>query len=329
MHLVCLGVVRRLLKTWLTGNINIRISPACSAAISQKLECFREHIPVEFARKPRSLQEIDRWKATEFRLFLIYTGSVALKGNIRADLYENFVCFMVSILILLSPRLCSTWTSYSEQLLVIFVQQCEQLYGPEFIVYNVHSIIHIPDDVRKFGALDKISSFPFESFLGKIKKVVRKPQDILQQLSRRLSEGYFQSKYNNEIKTIAKKMHTFGPLLPAILYYKQYCELNMKEFTLKLKDGDNCIMLKSRKLGKVVNILENEEKIYVLLQQFMTYEPFFLKPLDSTRIGIFLVSVLSEELILCHISLISNKYVLLPYRDRLYVAIPLLHTGAL
>jgi len=37
--------------------------------ISQKLNGLRGKMPSEFARQPRGLEELDRWKAIEFRQF--------------------------------------------------------------------------------------------------------------------------------------------------------------------------------------------------------------------------------------------------------------------
>lgn len=34
-------------------------------SISENLSALKDHIPVEFARKPRSLLESNRWKATQ------------------------------------------------------------------------------------------------------------------------------------------------------------------------------------------------------------------------------------------------------------------------
>lgn len=58
-----------------------------------ELVAFTEHIPSEFNRKPRSLDDVRRFqrckdacekKATEFRLFLLYLGPVVL-FKIKSD----------------------------------------------------------------------------------------------------------------------------------------------------------------------------------------------------------------------------------------------------
>jgi hypothetical protein len=75
MHLVCLGVMRRLILLWKKGPLGTRVGANKIEIISDFLVSLRGHVPREFARKPRSLQELDRWKATEFRQFLLYTWS--------------------------------------------------------------------------------------------------------------------------------------------------------------------------------------------------------------------------------------------------------------
>ena len=70
MHLVCLGATRRLLLHWIRGKRAVKISTLIADIISNGLKNFAANVTVEFARKPRSLKDIDQWKATEFRLFL-------------------------------------------------------------------------------------------------------------------------------------------------------------------------------------------------------------------------------------------------------------------
>jgi hypothetical protein len=74
-------------------------------AISEKLVIWRSNIPREFSRKPRSLSEIKQWKATEVRLFLLYTDPVALKGILSNEKYGNVLDLSLAIHILLSPNL--------------------------------------------------------------------------------------------------------------------------------------------------------------------------------------------------------------------------------
>lgn len=89
--------------------------------MSAPLLAFKQNIPSEFARKPRSLAEKDRWKATEFRQFLLYTGLVALDDAIHLKIYQNFLLLRVGIHILLDERLANEYNQYAHDLLQTFV----------------------------------------------------------------------------------------------------------------------------------------------------------------------------------------------------------------
>ena len=57
---------------------------------------------------------------------------------------------------------------FAHRMLVAFVNNFGELYGKEEFVFTIHQVIHLTDEYRLFGALDNVSSFPFENFLGKI-----------------------------------------------------------------------------------------------------------------------------------------------------------------
>jgi len=137
MHLVCLGVVRKLLLMWLRGPLNVRLS---ANVVNQMSDCMKElqpYIPVEFERKPRSFREIDRWKATEFRQFLLYIGPVLLSSFLPSNVYNNFMLLSTAIAILISVDLSSSYSHYSQTLLKTFVSYFGGIYGKDSIVYNV------------------------------------------------------------------------------------------------------------------------------------------------------------------------------------------------
>lgn len=147
--------------------------------------------PSDFGRKPRSFEKAKRiWKAHELRQFILYIGPVVLFGILPKINYNHFLKLHVATLVLVNPVLCKIefYLNLSERLLKEFVIDFEHLYVRQFVSYNVHNLLHIVDEVRRFGRLDLFSAFRFENFIGKIKKLVKSGNKPLEQIARRLAE---------------------------------------------------------------------------------------------------------------------------------------------
>lgn len=77
MHLVCQGVVRRLITFWIKGRplhrhqFSSRLPATLVSSISDRLTNLAAFVPREFARKPRGVGELDRRKATEIICYLL------------------------------------------------------------------------------------------------------------------------------------------------------------------------------------------------------------------------------------------------------------------
>ncbi|CAI6375843.1 unnamed protein product [Macrosiphum euphorbiae] len=67
MHLVTLGVMKKLLLLWIKGPLSVRLPSSKIKHLTKLSLSFKSEFPCEFSRKPRSLDEVARWKATEFR----------------------------------------------------------------------------------------------------------------------------------------------------------------------------------------------------------------------------------------------------------------------
>ena len=331
MHLICLGVMRRLLHCWLNGprGHHAKLPHNIIGAVSDLLVNLRPHIPREFARKPRSLAEYKLWKAAELRLFLLYTGPVVLKGFLSPAAYANFLDLSIAIRILLSPSLCQYYVDFAESLLKYFVFSLSTIYGREHLVYNIHSLAHIADDARKYGVLDNVASFKFENYLGKLKKLIRQPLSPCGQIVRRLLENNrcLQSVNKDDSFETFKKPCYPGSVPLSYRGYEQFEQYHGNKFFIAITDGDNCCEIKG-KFGLVRCIMRPKVTDlvsgYVVFEEFENLSPFFMEPLKSTDIYIFFVQNCSGRREVCALEDISTKCILLPYKSG-HVLLPQLH----
>ena len=324
MHLVCLGVMRKLVSLWMHGPLRTRLGRQSVERVNERLVSVKRHIPLEFQRKPRSLSEYERWKATEYRQLLLYTGPVVLSQILPTALYDNFMLLSVAINIFLSPSICHDMCDYGHSLLLLFVEHFGQLYGEDKLSYNVHGLVHLRDEVKRFGHLDNISSFPYENYLGRIKKLLKKPNSPLQQVIRRLSE---QSTTHTKLEVnCLKQEHSEGPLPESANCQRQYRELIHRGLHIKLASpGDRFVLLKDTSVASVDNIIQTASgSIELLCRHFRTLQDFFSYPLSSREIGIFQLGDLGKTLTSYPVSEVVQKVVVLPNKHG-HVCIPLVH----
>ncbi len=286
MHLVCLGVTRKLLQCWYKGPLPYKLSQNSLGIISRRLIFLKKFFPVEFNRKPRTLYELNNWKATEFRSFLLYSGPLVLHSVLDEKRYKHFLLLSVAIRILLSEN--REWYPFAKELLVKFVIEIAILYSKEFLVYNVHSLIHLVDDAEKYGSLDNISAFKYENYMQTLKKMVRAHSNELSQVIRRVVEME-----NVQSKTV----------IPHSLDFHM---LNLSHFK---KQGDGCYLLKNGNIIRISNIVDKIVHYKVFKDKYCI--SWFCIP--SSKLGIFKVCKLSNVEYTCSQNDILSKQILLPY----------------
>lgn len=251
MHLVCLGAMRKLLLLWIRGKIPVRLPSNLINQISLKLQEIKPMVPTDFARKPRSLREVDRWKATEFRQLLLYTGPYIFKSILPKSIYSFFLELHCAIKILAHQQPELADLDEAQGLLEYFFTNYKTLYGKEQLSYKVHSLIHLVNDVRNLGPLDQFSAFKFENHLQHIKKKLKHSALPLQQLIRRVYEqrntdnslqqtiDYSNNKHSGPTFQIN---HQDGPLINN-LTNPQFKKLIFPTFSITLQKNENFLQL--------------------------------------------------------------------------------------
>ncbi|KAE9536958.1 hypothetical protein AGLY_006765 [Aphis glycines] len=225
MHLVYLGVTRTMILTWSTGNIPHKLSSKLCLRLSSLLVEYRSCVPIEINRKPRELKLLLRWKATEFRTFLLYLGPVVLKSVLTSKKYENFLTLHFAVTILLSSKMCKDSAImqdryYSVLLKTLFFCIVKTL---SLIIFTLMTLItemtEITDDsgITSNFTLETISAFQFENYLQKIKSMVRGYNKPAEQICNRLGEcflleNYFETPRQSSLPKISH-IHCDGPLL--------------------------------------------------------------------------------------------------------------------
>lgn len=125
--------------------------------------------------------EVARWKATEFRSFLLYVGSVILKNIVSNDCLKYFMVVNITMIILLSHNHRS-FIQYADDLLNYFVETFEQIHEQYLVSSNIHGLIHLVDDFKQYGSLDNCNAFPFENYMKVLKSMLRQPNKPLEQV---------------------------------------------------------------------------------------------------------------------------------------------------
>ena len=302
MHLICLGVTRRILNHLKSGPRICKLSQRQIDTLSSRLSALRNTLPSEFARQPRSLKWLKRWKATEFKQFLLYTGMFVLKGVVDNDVYRHFLALSVSISVLMyfkpEDKNYMKLFNFTKNLLKWFVEKSSAIYGNSFVTYNVHSTIHLHQDVENFNCgLEDLSAFPFENFLHRIKKMVRKSHQPLPQITKRIQEME-----ENGVDFVSKVIKT----------------------KIKQKgDRDSWFLLTNNKICKILDVRNNE--ISARLFPFKKSRSYFSEPIDSKDLGICILpeNTKHKDTIISK-SDIKKKFVALPSKNGMLL-IPMLH----
>lgn len=184
MHCILLGVVKSMMKLWIqTTNKREKFYLNKGARQLLNSRILKVKICNFITRKPRSLNDMPLFKASEYRTYLLYILPIVLKGILPNTYYDHLCLLSSAVYKLLKEKIPNDSLKSIEGDLIKFVVDFERLYGAHRVTMNLHRLLHIVDSVRNSGPLWATSVFHFESNNGRLLNFVNGTQDVLLQIA--------------------------------------------------------------------------------------------------------------------------------------------------
>ena len=316
-HLIWLGNVKKLLSAKIGGKFgHQRLNARKLDILDARMTSLAMFCPSEFDHRPREITLFPRFKATEFRQFLLYTAPAVLKNVFEQDYYDHLMILHSVTRLLISEETPKNMYDWCQEALESYVRLCTTLYGQQFLSYDVHGLLHIVADVELLGGLETFSALCFENNMPKLRRCIRKPGLKLPQVYERICERDDSNiaSVNNDIHVRLSQTHAHGPLPEHVneKNYQQFHKLKVGAVTFATTLRDNCCILKDFQVCLIKNIVKLEETIFFIVQKFRRVRPIYDVGLTSDAVGIYQCSDLTETVQTVNLNSVKNKCYRMP-----------------
>lgn len=183
MHNILLGVVRQFLFGWLDSKYSSKewyLNNRKKEALDRRI--LNMTPPDEITRILRSLLYRKKYKASELRTFLLHYSLPCLNGILPPKYVKHWSLLVYSVSIFLKEKIePQDWESAKEAM-EKFVSQTGELYPKEWLTFNLHLLLHVPDFVKRYGGLWDSSCFTYEHYNGILVKLFHGSQHVARQI---------------------------------------------------------------------------------------------------------------------------------------------------
>lgn len=332
LHLLHLGIMKRLLFGWRDGTFR-KTGTKWASKTFVEINSFllRCKMPREIHRAVRGIDCLPHWKGTEYRTFLLYVGIVALKDHTSYEIYQHFLLLFCAITIC-EVKHFAHLLPLARAMLDDYLEQFRTIYGEQYMTSNIHNLTHLIDDVEKFGVLQSFSSYPFESMLGQMKRLVRNGRNPLPQLARRISEmSQFLTRVENPIspKSVLSVPNNGREVPPNFRNVDNefFSKIVLGGFSLSTDMANKWFLTGKDEIVGLKCVISEQKKIMLLGSVLTKHTDFFERPVRSRTLNIYASEYFSEDSYqLFDITDVKCKLVRIEYNDNIDVYMPLLHT---
>lgn len=271
--------------------LRCRLSNTQKQSLSKDLIAFSKYLPTEFQRKfYNGFDDVKIFKGTQYRTLLLYAGPYLFQSYFLPEVYSHFLLLSFGIYCLASEKYHRIYYSQASACLLKFVQLFPTIYDMRLMSYNVHVCSHLAEYVLQYGPLDNFSSFPFENFLGILKRRIKPSSNVFEQSLRHLDE------------------------VRSVLMEKNF---DNSEFSFSAKAPDNCAMLNDGEIVVITSVDDTKKTVSGSVLKFS--RNLYDDPYESKHIRLGFYS--KSRLLLKNV-VPSCKCILIP-KEREFLVIPL------
>jgi len=232
--------------------------------IDKRIESIQSSSAVH--RELRVLSSHSLWKASEWRLWLLFYFAPCLKGLLKDKYIIHLGYLSKATHILLQRSVTEEQVQEAHHLLMCYTFFHEKYFGARSMVYNIHLLSHIAQCVFNFGPLWGYSSFIYESKNRYLLQLCKNPNSIALEISRKFLT--FQSLPGlSLILNCSEKVIDFSD---KILNYKKVTKCHRS-------DNESCVLLGLPECKEMPeNVKENlnsSSNVYYLYEK-MIYRNF-------------------------------------------------------
>lgn len=322
VHGAFLGVTKHIVEIWI-GKKSITSPPykdykiktmAQRQLLSNRIMSLKP--TSNFCRKPRSILEVGKYKASELMHCLFYYLRYSLVGLLPTKIIKNFEKFSAAIYILSKKEISLSEIESARKLLIQFVGEFQAIYGEGAITMNIHALLHYCDMVLNCGPLWAHNMFGFESKIGDLGGFVCGPTDVLNQIASKYVISL--NAYPTDIEQKGKKTQSEQDSFDKHLSQKSKIALDPKfkpifaatgvdDYSIQIwkrikikgttytstsavvtKSIDYFVQMLNGHIGKIQFFFGDERKPNVLLQEFEIIDQNFhwteVEEIDSYKI---------------------------------------------
>jgi hypothetical protein len=119
-------------------------------------------MPHTINRKPTSIEQFNKWKSSELKVFLFYESIPMLMGKVSASFFVYFSSYVIALRLLYEPSKNNEAINEAEKMLELYLKDLEDCHNKFAMTYTAHAHCHLARQVRLFGPLHGMSQFFFE-----------------------------------------------------------------------------------------------------------------------------------------------------------------------